>query len=52
MNLPGLPSVRPLSGLPSVRPLLAFTGAGQDAAFGLAWLDEAVRPESLYGKMM
>ncbi len=43
MNLPGLPPVRPLSGLPSARPVLAFAQTGRDAAFGLAWLDEAVR---------
>lgn len=43
MNLPGLPPVRPLSGLPPAHPVLAFTGAGTDGAFGLAWLDEAVR---------
>jgi len=43
MNLPGLPSVRPLPGLSSARPVFAFMGTGQDAAFGLAWLDEAVR---------
>jgi len=43
MNLPGVPLVRPLSGLPPARPVLAFARPGEGTAFGLAWLDEAVR---------